>query len=598
MENLLEYKLPKDAYVNFDALSLKDFIIERLNENPQFTDQNYEGSNLAAFTDIIAFSYHVLLFYLNQNSSESIFTQTSLYENMNRIVDLVGYKPTGKQTSLLSVEAVAGADLPIGSYKLRKYSYFLIDKIQYTILDNFIFEKTTNDVEDIESIANNLVLYQGVVKEYPEYTAEGLEYELLPIVIDNINDNKKFIASNTISVFVKESESDKWFEYSNIQNLYLSGDADRIYDLKLNENGHYEIKFGNGVFGKKLRKGDKVSVFYLLSDGERGIVSKNSINGKKIFTYNSQKYLSIYNDVYGNETNDIDINNSASLTFKNRTQSTAISDAETVEDIRKNVPILNNSNIRLVSESDYDTYVMKEYPNILNSAKTVSNDRYLNEYLRYFYDICVDPNKTTRVILNNVNFADSCDFNNVNIFCVPKFNIIQDGSYPPFVSNSLKNSMIDNFSERKIISHEIVPRDPIYIAFDLGYSIGKPTLKVKNSTKLQLIRNKNNKIDQETLKNKVKDAILNFFKPANNQLGQKLDLSKLTSDILSIEGISGLRTINDKEIFEGISFVCWNPLYEESDVSYVNQTISLPFFKFPYFFTPESITNKIVTIDE
>lgn len=78
MSDLLEYNLPKNAYANFDAVSLKQFIIDRLNENPKFTDQNYEGSNLAAFIDIIAYSYHVLMFYLNQTSSESMFSQTTL----------------------------------------------------------------------------------------------------------------------------------------------------------------------------------------------------------------------------------------------------------------------------------------------------------------------------------------------------------------------------------------------------------------------------------------------------------------------------------------------------------------------------------------
>ena len=41
-----EFKLRKDGYVAFDAVSLKDLIIERLNENEIFTDQNFEGSNL------------------------------------------------------------------------------------------------------------------------------------------------------------------------------------------------------------------------------------------------------------------------------------------------------------------------------------------------------------------------------------------------------------------------------------------------------------------------------------------------------------------------------------------------------------------------
>jgi hypothetical protein len=598
MENLLEYKLPKDAYANFDAVSLKQFIINRLNENPQFTDQNYEGSNLSSFIDIIAYSYHVLLFYLNQTSTETLFSQTSLYENMNRIVALLGYKPTGKQTSLLNVNCVADAGLSIGSYKIKKYSYFLIDNIQYTILNDFVFEKSTAATEEIESINNNLVLYQGSVKEYPIYTATGEEYESLPIVVDNIVDDGKFIVGESISVFVKEIDDDTWYEYSEENNLYLSGDNDRIYDLRLNENGHYEVKFGNGILGKKLNVGDQVAIFYILSDGTSGIVSKNSINGKKLFEYNSQQYNEIYQQIYDTLSTKIDITNSSLLTFSNSLPSSTIADAESVEDIRNNLPILNNTNIRLVTEADYDTYLKKSFPNIINSAKTVSNTRYIQEYLQYFYDICVDPNKTTRVLLNNVNFADSCDFNNVNIFIVPKFTLKSDASYPQFLPNTFKNIIIDNISERKMISHEIVPRDAIYMAFDIGFSSKNPSVSIKNTSKLRIVRNLSNKISKEILRNRVKDTILDFFASENNSLGGKIDLSTLTSNILKIEGVDSIKTVNGNEIFNGISFISWNPLYEDSDIDYVTQTITLPFFKFPYFYSPESLINKIEVIDE
>ena len=51
LENFTDYKLPKNAYLSFDATSLKSLIIDRLNENETFTDQNFEGSNFSAFID-------------------------------------------------------------------------------------------------------------------------------------------------------------------------------------------------------------------------------------------------------------------------------------------------------------------------------------------------------------------------------------------------------------------------------------------------------------------------------------------------------------------------------------------------------------------
>jgi hypothetical protein len=598
----LEYNLPTQAYVNFDALSLKAYMIEQLNKNGKFTDQNYEGSNLAAILDILAYYTHVLMFYLNQTSSESMFSQTTIYENMNKIVKLIGYKPTGKQTSLCPITCSTNSNLLQGSYYIRKYSYFLVDNIQYNILNDHTFEKITNGVEDITSINNQVVLYQGTISEYPTYTVMGDEYETFPIVVDNLvntNDNK-FISHGTISVYVKETSTDSWYEYIEVDSLFLTNSTDRVYDLRLNENGHYEVKFGNGIFGKKLEKDDQVSVFYILSDGDRGQISKGSINGNKLFVYNNSRFNEIYDDI----TNDnlgylINQTYSGSLTFRNPSNSTSLQDAETVDDIRENTPVFLSSQLRLVTEFDYEKYLKKSIPNILNDVKVVDNNVFIGEYINYFYTICVDPNKVNRVLLNQVNFADSCDFNNVNIFCVPTFTILEDEQYPDYLNNSYKTLIKDITKDKKMISNEVVPRDPIYMALDFGYTQNTVSKNIFKTTKLVLVREKNNKKNKEQLKSQIVSIILDYFSPTNIKLGQRIDMSDLTSRILGIDGVKNLRTVNsDGSILNGLSFVIWNPMFEGVDEQLITQTTTMEFFKYPYIYRPKSLINRIDIIDE
>jgi hypothetical protein len=220
----LEYNLPQNAYVNFDALSLKAFMIQQLNDGGQFTDQNYEGSNISSLLDVLAYYTHVLMFYLNQTSSEAMFSQSTIYENMNKIVKLIGYKPTGKQTSLSPINCIASAAMPTGTYTIRKYSYFLVYNIQYTFIANLDFEKATTSIEPIDSIASNGILYQGTVGEYPLYTAEGIDYETLPIVVDNLVNtvDTRFISHGSISVYVYEVETNRWYEWTEVDSLFLS----------------------------------------------------------------------------------------------------------------------------------------------------------------------------------------------------------------------------------------------------------------------------------------------------------------------------------------------------------------------------------------
>ena len=603
--DFLDFNLPQDAYVAFDAVSLKDYIIDRLNENEKFTDQNYEGSNLAAVIDVIAYSYHVLLFYLNNTASEVDFDQATLYENMNRIVKLIGYKPAGKQTSMVPINGVATADLTPSNYTIKKYSYFLAGGVQYNFIDNLSFDKVAAGAETLTTLNNNAVLYQGSIGEYPDYIAQGEKFEVLPIVVENlVNEaDDRFIADNTLSVAVKETADDTYYQYKEVDSLYLTNSVDRVYEKRLNEDGNFEIKFGNGVFGKILAEGDTVAVDYILSDNTEGIISKNIINGNKLFVYDSARRRAIFNDTFANkqDTTFLNITNSAYITFNNPVASSTLADEETVDQIRQNAPKLFSSQLRLVSESDYETFFKKNMANILQSVKVVDNDSYINEYIKYFYDICVDANKVNSVIINQVNFADSCDFNNINVFVVPKFTLTEDKTYPPDLSVSFKNLIVDLAKGKKIVSNSVVPRDPVYMAYGLGVS-NKGTLEVSDldNTKLYVVRETTNKINKGTLISRVSSLIKEFFLAKNNTLGENLKIIDLTNSILSLEGIKRIYTSNKNEgvSFEGISFISFNPLYPESDIGVINQDVTLPYFKFPYLYSPMSVANRIEVIDE
>ena len=601
----LEFNLPQDAYVAFDAVTLKDYIVNRLNENEKFTDQNFDGSNLAAIIDIIAYSYHVLLFYLNTTASEVNFDQATLYENMNKIVKLIGYKPVGKQTSIVPINAVAAAAMSTGNYTIRKYSYFLANGIQYTFNDDFSFNKNVSTSEILKTLNDTVVLYQGTIKEYPDYTAQGEPFETLPIVVKNVVDTdiEKFIAEDTVSVYVKEAANDTYYEYTEVESLYLSDSTARVYETRLNENGFYEVKFGNGVFGKQLSQGDVVSVNYLQSDNVKGIISKNAINGNELFVYDSSRQRAIFNDTYSNkeETTYLDATNNSVVTFSNPQPSTALSDAETVEQIRQNAPKIFSSQLRLVTETDYESFINKNLANVVSDVKVVSNDSYLNGYIKYFYDICVDPNKVNRVIVNQINFADACDFNNINVFVVPKFTMTQDGSYPPFLSESFKNLLVESTIERKMLSNTVVPRDPIYMAFGLGMSNSSTlNLDILNNTCLYVVRETNNKINKQTIQSRVANKIKEFFAIGNNKLGATLTINDLLKEILTLEGVKNIYTKNEKDgsSLNTVSFLAFNPLYEKSDISLVNQDITLPYFKFPYLYSPLTVAKRIKVIDE
>ena len=58
------FPVPKDSYLAFDGLTIKEKIKQRLNQTGIFTDQNFEGSNLAALNDVVAMVFSMLLYTL------------------------------------------------------------------------------------------------------------------------------------------------------------------------------------------------------------------------------------------------------------------------------------------------------------------------------------------------------------------------------------------------------------------------------------------------------------------------------------------------------------------------------------------------------
>ena len=95
-----EFNLAPNSYAAFDAVSMKQLITNRIKASGLFPDIDFEGSNISGMVDIVAYMYHVLLFYLNQTATETMFSQTELYENMNKLVSLIGYKPHGYNTPI------------------------------------------------------------------------------------------------------------------------------------------------------------------------------------------------------------------------------------------------------------------------------------------------------------------------------------------------------------------------------------------------------------------------------------------------------------------------------------------------------------------
>lgn len=597
-----EFNLPRNAYTAFDATSLKQLITNRVKNSGLFPDIDFEGSNINGLTDIFAFTFHVFMFYLNQTASDSLFTQAELYENMNKIVSLIGYKVQGNNTSTLNVSVTADTTIPLGSYTIQRFSNITTRGITYSTNTDITFQKTLDSVDqEIESIGDNNLLYQGTFREYPQYTAIGENFEQFTLNIDYPSDvSTKMVDGNNIFVFVKDVNKQKWYEWEELSSLYLADNTTMAFEKRLNEFGHYEIKFGNDINGKKLQSGDIVAIYYLESDGNSGVIGTNIIGEGKMVLFNSTQSNEIFTDI-SDKSDYLTAQQMLGLKFDNTYASIPPSFVESVESIRTNAPSLFSAQNRAVTSKDYETFVSKNFSGVVQSVKVVNNKDYTKDFLSYYYDLGLErPNLDGNVLFNQISFNDACDFNNVYVFCVPRLAAIQSETTPIELFFAQKQSIVDKLEPYRMINQNIVICDPVYVAFDFGLPFSGETITsdIRNDTVLRITRSTEQVISKEQIRSSVNTLIKNFFNQSNNSLGQFLDFNQLSFDILSINGVKNLETVRgsgtvDEFKVAKMNFVYWNPLYSDANIQTTSQNLNLKFFEFPFFYEISKLINKI-----
>lgn len=591
----------KQTFALFEGASIKQFIIEQLNKGGIFIDQNYLGSNLNAFIDIIAVMLQQLLFHYNNTASESTFATASLYENMNKLVSLFNYKPNGKQTSILPIEFninISNSLNKVGTFIIPRYSFINHNK-SYVLKEDLTFNSLENTVVKLKDI-----LYQGTLTESDKFILTDEDFQVITLVDSHIKSNDgKFITDNFFDVYVKEPDSNKWTQYKEVPSLFEYGLNDKVFEKRINENYNYEFKFGNGINGYKPKENSEVIIFYIISDGTDGVLSDGIIENANLLLYNSSNYQEI---IKNNETNIFDVTpNYISVVdlpyikISNTGNSTPVSAVESVDIIRNNVPKLFASQNRLLTAQDYTVYINKNFNNFIRDCYIFNNDDYTSSYLRYFYNIGLKaPNEDSRVLLSHVTFQSSCAFNNIYVTLLPLINTIIDDKLPNYVNTNLKEYLVSQMNSYKDIAHNIVPIDPIYKAVSFGIErLSKNTLPEQfDNVSLVLLKEKYSNFSADYISSEAENIFKSYFN--NVKLGDSINLTDIMAKLIQIPGVKDVYMSDGENRNDKLTFIIWNPLYEEADFTITQQNMVMAPYMFHYFYDLKNISSKIIVVNE
>ena len=678
-------------FLKFSAYSIKDAITRKLSEDSKFTDQVFEGSNLAILIDIVSYMYQCLVYQLNNAASESMFSDTQLYSNIVRLVKFIGYNPKGCTASTISmyVNNTSGNGESLRAYWLPAYSRVdtgLSDangkKIYFSLASNDMRSTNTSNVYIMKD--NNkqaLTLYNGQWKMYKTvFTASGIDNETF--VLDGLksdSEGNQYVAHDFIDVYVgtfngdtQTFDKEQWdLDKNGIFTGYDSSDSSNqqlfnnqtafkslypgtypVYTVYLNEDKTYELKFGNGIVGRKLKPGDKVYVFYLETNGPDGKIDISDINtanlkfdphGPQMFGISQELYNSIFKindaddhheDVKMNLTNE-DNQSKYTLSFSQQTSTTPQAE-ESVEDIRKNAPLWFTTGNRLVTRFDYEYYLK----NTRNSSaafgcdiidvKCMNNWEYLASFYKWLYTIGTDGKLVKYNIreaspsryLSKDNFtrheyfyADAADANNLYMWI--------KSTNDSFDAHNVTVSMNNVLNPIKLMTAELVACKAINVNFDIcaapddyvidHYLIDDFDTEVvfdeECESYIEVTLDDNTLFVSSTIQKQIFNIILDAFDVNKCQLGQLVKYDDILNKIYEINGIQRIRTVfipNDEytgvkeRAFDALSIATWtsdNNLIEAGDDLNVSNCLrQLEDFQFPVFSGKTTLMNRIKII--
>ena len=585
-----DFNLDTNAYAAFDATSLRDLIVDRLNKDNIFTDQIFQGSNLSSIIDIVAYSYHVLLFYLNKTSSEAMFTDSVIYENMNRIVKTLNYKPIGYRTSTCTFECTT--TISSGTYTIPRYSFVDADGVIYSTREDIPFDASAST--DIATSTSKYILYQGKYQEYPAQVASGDKFEVITMALDR----SVLVDHHSIDVYVRSAATGEISQWSETNSLFLNNNEDQAYELRLNENYRYEIKFGDNINGKQLTTGDQILIYYIKSDGATGIIGPNKLKNKNFALYTTNQFSIIKNQIEQEKTNYLSISDMPGIVLDNSVTSTDPQQYESVEEIRQSAPGFLSHQNRLVTSVDFENYVGATYGNIITDVKAMNNKTYIDQYIKYLADELnlQKPVLESRLLVNHVDFASSSTYNNVYMFVVPRLEVKKSlVKQSNFLSIAQKETIKNGIEKVKSLGLEPIFIDPVYVAVDIcaGSLNVKPDVNLIGQSSIHVVRNPDIPRDVAQLKLEVIDKIATYFKHSQLSLGQLVNISDIHNSILSIPGVESVYTASGEAKTNGLSFAVWNPVYNQ-DFSIFNQNFTLPDYKFPYLYDLDQLSSRVV----
>lgn len=317
--------------VGLDFNSIKTNLKTYLKNNTSFKDVNFEGSNIGVLIDLLAYNTYLNSFYTNMVASEMFIDTASLRDSVVSHAKSLNYTPRSFVSASANVTITISPSSSTNNVVMPKGTTFTSrlgsNTFTFSTNESLVLSNPNNNV-----FTSNITIYEG------SYITDSF-------VMNYSNTSQRFVLSNptidtgSLSVIVIEDNGDANVSYTKTTSLVGMKSVSNNYFIEAAENQQYELRFGDGVFGRKPKDGAVIVAEYRTSSGELP-------NGSSIFVNDGS----------------IDSHSNVSITTTANASGGAIN--ETIESIRYNAPRAFQTQNRAVTASDYETILKANFSDI------------------------------------------------------------------------------------------------------------------------------------------------------------------------------------------------------------------------------------------
>jgi len=333
--------MPFTKFTNLDFDQIKTSIKDYLRANSTFSDFDFEGSNFSVLIDTLAYNTYITAFNSNMIVNESFLDSATLRENVVSLARNIGYVPRSRTAARATISFTVSTSEDTPTLTLRR-GLVCVGTANDTSYTFSIPEDVTATVIDGVATFDQISVYQGTYLT-KQFTYDGSLDQRFIL-------NNSFIDTSTLSVYVKRTnDSGLGIEYAAINNILDTTSESRIYILQEVQDEKYEIKFGDGIIGKKLgdavdSDGNIITANYIITDGEDG-------NGASVFTF-SGSIITVNNQIIDPGT----------ITITTNQSSQNGSSIEPIDSIKYYAPRVYSAQNRAVTSRDYEAIIKTIYP--------------------------------------------------------------------------------------------------------------------------------------------------------------------------------------------------------------------------------------------